>query len=149
MLRLCETKVDTSFVLSCELCLSKQTIYNAIHALNNLELVVTARPLNLGRRGVKTTLYAIFGYERDENSISKAVERDRLARTPVYSEVLRITQILLNDYRPKISKGNIWSGEVYKERVSPIVKRECKGVMSADVLPLVYVELRKKGLAVI
>lgn len=152
LLRLCETQVDTRYVLSKELGLSKRSTYNALEALIGLGLVFNARPLSLGvpkRRGPKPALFAIIGYENSCDAIARAVERDRLARTPAYAEVKRITQLLLDDYFSKITRGEIWGNRVYKRVMYPIVKKECRGVRWFDLVPMVERELRKIGLEVI
>lgn len=147
-IRLCREKADTPFLLTRELDIPPRTVYNALTRLRQMGLIVESRPLRgVVRPGAKAGVFALTGYEA-ENLIG-AVERDRHARTPSYTEVKRITQLLLDDYLPVISHGNTLKGKVYRVEIRPIVKRECRGTHFVDLLPLVEVELRRQGLAVL
>ena len=147
-IRLCKEKADTKHVLSKELDIPSRTVYYAIERLRRMGLVVEARPLGGARRaGAKASVYALVGYEPD--SLTRAMKRDRLARSPVYAEVRRITQLLLEDYFSIITHGNTLNGRIYRAEVKQIVKRECRSLRFLDVLPLVEVELKKTGLAVL
>jgi len=147
-IRLCHAKADTPYVLIRELRIPARTVYNALTRLTQMGLVVESQPLRGSvRPGAKARVFALTGYEGED--IIEAVNRDRRARTPAYAEVKRIAQLLLDDYLPIISHGNTLDGTVYKAQINRIVRRECRGVHFLDVLPLIEVELKKQGLAVL
>ena len=147
-IRLCREKADTPYVLTQELDIPSRTIYNALTRLKQMNLVAESHPIRGAMRpGAKASVFALTGYEAED--IKGAVERDRLARSPSYAEVKRIAQLLLDDYLPVISHGNTLDGRVYRVEVNRIVRRVCRGIHFADLLPLVEVELRNQGLAVL
>ena len=146
-IRLCREKADTPFVLTRELHIPPRTVYNALTRLKNMDLVVESQPFRGGvRPGAKAAVFALTGYV--PQNILGAVARDRIARSPAYAEVKRISQLLLDEYLPIISHGNTLDGTVYKDEINRIVRKECRGVHFIDVLPLIEVELRRRGLAV-
>jgi len=147
-IRLCREKADTPYVLTRELGIPPRTVYNALKRLRQMGLVVESQPLRGSLRpGAKAGVFALKGYEPED--LRGAVTRDRLARSPTYAEVKRLAQLLLDDYLPVISHGNTLDGRVYRAEINRIVRRECRGVHFVDLLPLVEVELRKQGLAVL
>ena len=147
-IRLCREKADTPYVLTRELDIPPRTVYNALKHLRNMGLIVESQPFRGGvRPGAKAGVFALTGYEGED--LIGAVNRDRRARTPAYAEVKRIAQLLLDDYLPIISHGNTLDGTVYKAEINRIVRRECRGVHFLDVLPLIEVEMRNQGLAVL
>ena len=147
-IRLCREKADTPYVLTRELHMPSRTVYNALKRLRNMGLLVESQPFRGGvRPGAKAGVFALTGY--DPADLQGAVKRDLIARTPAYAEVKRIAQLLLDDYLPIISHGNTLNGKVYKAEINRIVRRECRGVHFLDVLPLIEVELRNKGLVVL
>ena len=145
-IRLCREKADTPYVLTRELDIPPRTVYNALKRLRNMGLIVESQPFRGGvRSGAKAGVFALTGY--DPADLLEAVKRDWISRTPAYTEVKRITQLLLDDYLPVISHGI--DGKVYRAEINRIVRQECRGVHFSDLLPLVEVELRRQGLAVI
>ncbi|MBC8223021.1 hypothetical protein H8E65_00405 [Candidatus Bathyarchaeota archaeon] len=147
-IRLCREKADTPYVLTRELDIPSRTIYNALTRLRTMGLVVETQPFRGGvRPGAKAGVFALTGY--DPADLLEAVARDRVLRAPSYAEVKRIAQLLLDDYLPIISHGNTLNGKVYKTEINRIVRRVCRGVHFLDVLPLIEVELKNKGLVVL
>ena len=145
-IRLCKTQADTPFVLIRELEIPTRTTYNALTRLKQMELVVETQPLRgMVRTGAKASVFALSGYEPE--ALMAAMERDRLARSPAYTEVKRITQLLIDDYLRTISKGTM--DQVYRAEVNAVIRRECRGVHFVDLLPLVEVELKRQGLEVL
>ena len=146
LLKIIELRGSTAYVLRKELPYSKTAVYKALDYLVSTGLVVNARPLKQGSfRPV--AVYVLRGYAFED--VVTAIERDRRVRTPAYGEVNRIVQLLLDDYLPVISHGNTLDGRVYKAEINRIVKRECRGFMWADILPMVHRRLRETGLAVL
>ena len=145
-IRLCSEKADTPYLLARELDIPPRTVYNALTRLRQMGLIVESQPLRGSvRPGAKAGVFALTGYQAE--NLLEAVQRDRHARTPAYTEVKRITQLLLDDYLRVISHRNM--GKAYRSEVNKIVRRECRGVHFVDLLPLVEGELRKQGLVVI
>jgi len=146
LLTIMELNASTAYVLRKELTYSKNAVYQALDYLVSSGLVVKARPLKSGSfRPV--AIYGLRGYTAED--VIAAIQKDRLTRTPAYTEVNRIVQLLLEDYLPFISHGNTLSGQVYKREINPIVKRECRGFMWTDILFLVHRGLRETGLKVV
>jgi len=146
-IRLCKTQADTPFVLIRELEMPARTAYNALTRLKQMELVVETQPLRgMVRTGAKASVFALSGYEPE--ALMGAMERDRFARSPAYTEVKRLAQLLLDDYFSTISKGNTLEGTVYRSAVNQVIRRECRGVRFGDIMPLIEVELKRQGLEV-
>ena len=145
-IRLCKTQADTPFVLIRELEMPARTAYNALTRLKQMELVVETQPLRgMVRTGAKASVFALSGYEPE--ALMAAMERDRLARSPAYTEVKRITQLLIDDYLRTISKGTM--DRAYRAEVNAVIRRECRGAHFVDLIPLVEVELKRQGLVVL
>lgn len=145
LLKMIELRASTAFVLRKELTFSKNAVYQALDYLVSTGLVVKVRPLKQGSFR-PAAIYGLRGYAVED--VVNAIGKDRLCRTPAYAEVNRIVQLLLDDYFSVICRGDTLTGRIYRREVNLIVKRECRGVMWADILPLVHRGLRETGLAV-
>lgn len=141
LLTLIEYKAATARVLRLNATLSEKSIYNALEFLEAEGFVVKARPLNT--KGRPTSVYALYGYTPDD--VIKAVERDRIARTPGYAEVMRVGQLILNDFieSPKCVHLNS------KQDIDPILRKEVKGFVWRDLKRPVYQYLREKGVEIV
>ena len=95
-IRLCRVKADTHYVLTKEFNIPPRTAYNALERLRELDVIAEARPMGLGRKGARASVFALKEHARGD-AISEAVERYRFARTPAYAEVKRLTQLRARD----------------------------------------------------
>ena len=133
---LLQLKASTVNLLDQELPdLSWRTIYRAIHFLEDLGWVVKTRPVKTDGR--PAAMFALRDYSPDD--LVRAFERERHARTPVYEEVKRIVQVILDDVIPELQlKGykDLYSTEVYN-----VIKRSQRGFRAEDLYPLVLEKL--------
>ena len=149
LLRMVEMRASTAYVLRQELSIPKQSVYDSLAFLIELGFLVKARPLKSSsiKGGRTLTVFALR--EATPDDIARAVERDRYARTPAFEEVKRITQLLLDDYFEVITRNRTWENYVYQKEITPILKRECRGVRWFDILPMIEEELNKEGLVLV
>lgn len=125
---------------------SERAIYRILEFLESRGLVVKTGLVNT--EGRRARVYALRGYAAEDLMIAR--ERDRLARSPIYTEVNRIVQLLLDDHLIHISRGNTLGGRVYTSEINPIVRRENRGGFAVRTLiDRVHARIRKQGLAVL
>ena len=139
-LRLIEWRAATAYSLYRDMGFHRRSVYLALSNLEGTGLIVKARPIGLPSSGRSPTVYAVFDYEQED--VVKAIERDRLARTPAYSEAIRITQLLLDDYVSP--KGRIMEFQAWK-----VLKAESRGFQPRDLAPLVFQRLRERGVKIV
>lgn len=107
-------------------------------------LVVETRPFR-GTGGRPTKVYALRDHTPDD--INEAIQKDRITRTPRYTEVQRITQITLDEYLPLLrSKGY---EDIYTAEVMAIIKRTQRGFQSQDLYKPVMNRLKELGVQVV
>ena len=122
--------------------LSPKTIYRALHFLEDLKWVEKTGLVNT--EGRRARVYALRGYAPEDLMIAR--ERDRLARSPIYAEVNRIVQLLLDDHLISISHGNTLDGRFYKREMIPIIKRENRGGFAVlDLIDRVLARIREQS----
>ena len=121
--KLIELRAATAYNLRVKTSLSKSSAYDALNLLIDIGLVFKTRSTKTGENR-PATIYAIKDYTPDD--IKNAYIRDQKLRTPAYSEMERIAQLLLDDYvsSPTSSEDVI---HIYLAEINTIVKRESKG----------------------
>ena len=92
-------------------------------------------------RGRPYSLYAIKGYRPED--IVEALQRASKKRTPAYSEVRNITQLILEEYLEPRGLSEI----SFREIVA-VSRERCKGFYSGDIARLVVKELSGEGIKV-
>jgi len=86
-------------------------------------------------------VYAVKGYRPED--VVEALHRAAAGRSPVYSQVRDVTQLILEDYLEPQGLSEISWREVLSE-----TRAYCKGFYSGDVARLVARELSQVGVKV-
>lgn len=144
LLSFMERKATTAYMLHKNFEYSKKSIYNALEFLVSVGLVVKTGS-SRGTGGRPTTVYALRDHTPDD--IKDAIQRDRVSRTPRYTEVQRITQITLDDYLPLLRARGY--KDIYTAEVMAIIKRTQSGFQSRDLYQPVIAKLRERGIFVV
>ena len=87
------------------------------------------------------TIFAVKGYRPED--VVEALHRAAAGRSPVYSQVRGVTQLILEDYLEPRGLREISWREILGE-----TRAYCKGFYSADVARLVARELSQVGVRV-
>ncbi len=118
--------------------MSEPTIYRALNVLLDEGLLIVAVPVGpYMRRGPSARLFAVLDYTQDD--VSEAIRRDRFMRTPAYSEVSRLKQLILEEYIG-VNK------EIHQKEVYSFVKKRRKNAFPiGDIAQLLCIELQREG----
>ena len=123
-----------------DLGLSHASVHRELRVLVGLGLVQRVVPRRSGR-GRPFAIYAVEGYTADD--VVRVVERVSRMRTPAYSRVRLISQLILDEYLEPRRLREI----TYREVVSE-TRAQCRGFYSGDIARLVVKELVAEGIKV-
>ena len=127
-------------MLQRDLKLPMASVYRELNSLIRLGLVERVMPRRDGV-GRPYTIYAVKGYRPED--VVEALHRATAGRSPVYSQVRDVTQLILEDYlEPRGLSEISWREILCETRVY------CKGFYSGDVARLVARELSHMGVKV-
>ena len=133
-------RASCSSLLKVDLGLSHASVHRELNRLVDLGLIERVLPQRQ-RRGRPFSIYAIKGYlPEDILGVTMRVSR---YRTPVYSEVRSITQLILEEYlEPRGLREITWKTLIVEARA------HCRGFYSGDIVRLVAKELSLEGIKV-
>jgi len=142
----CMERASTSYMIRKQLPdISESNLYRSLDVLLSLGIIKKAAFVHEKRRTFRpSTVYAIKAYTPEDLCI--AIEKDRYARTPVYSEVKRIKQLIIEDYLlARVMKNK----EIAFKEIIDIAKKETSNAFNfVDIANLVASELHREGIKV-
>jgi hypothetical protein len=127
-------------LLKVDLRLSHASVHRELGVLVGLELVRRVVPRRNGR-GRPFAIYAVKGYTADD--VVRVVERVSRMRTPAYSRVRVISQLILDEYLEPRGLREITMREIMDK-----TQAKCRGFYSGDIARLVVKELVAEGIKV-
>ncbi len=133
-------RASCSSLLKVDLGLSHASVHRELGVLVGLGLVQRVVPHRSGRRR-PYAVYAVKGYSAED--IVRVVERVSRMRTPAYSRVRLISQLILDEYLEPRGLREITYREVVAE-----TRTQCRGFNSGDIARLVAAELVAEGIKV-
>ena len=133
-------RASCALMLQRDLELPMTSVYRELNRLVRLGLVERVMPLRDGV-GRPYTIYAVQGYRPED--VVEALHRAAAGRSPVYSQVRNVTQLILEDYLEPRGLSEISWREILCE-----TRAYCKGFYSGDVARLVARELSQVGVKV-
>lgn len=116
------------------------SVYRGLNSLVGLGLVERVMPRREGV-GRPYTIFAVRGYRPED--VVGALHRASAGRSPVYSEVRKVTQLIMEEYLEPRGLKEISRREILSE-----TRAYCKGFYSGDVARLVAQELSQTGVKV-
>jgi len=140
LIHLLVERASCSSLLKVDLGLSHASVHRELRNLIHLGLVQRVIPYRQGR-GRPITIYAIKGYVPED--ILRVTTRISKSRTPAYSNIQSITQLILAEYLEPRGLSEITWREIVVE-----TKAQCKGFYSGDIARLVARELSSDGIKV-
>jgi len=143
--KLLDMRAATVRILKEELELQERQIYLDLEKLVREGFVVKAAPIRMLKKGRPPTIYALPGYNKFE--IIEALDRHRVLSTPVYAEVKRITQLILDEYLQDLQRMHTF-GEIYTGEVMVIIKKFQRGFRPSDLYNHVLERLRENGVQI-
>ncbi len=140
-------RAATAYFLRSELKMTKPTVYKSLNYLKDQGYIVESRPVSIkGTRSVK--VYAVPDYTADD--VLHAREKDRITRTPAYTEVERIYQAMLDDYLLlKITNYLPERKKIYTGSLNEVGRKLVKGVRWLDIQPMVLQKFEDQGYKVV
>lgn len=133
-------QASCALMLQRELELPMASVYRELNSLMGLGLVERVMPRRDGV-GRPYSIYAVKGYRPED--VVEALHRAAAGRSPVYSQVHDVTQLILEDYlEPRGLKDISWREILCETRAY------CKGFHSVDVARLVARKLSQVGVKV-
>lgn len=133
-------RASCALMLQRDLELPMTSVYRELNSLVGLGLVERVMPRRDGV-GRPYTIYAVKGYRPED--VVEALHRAAAGRSPVYSQVRNVTQLILEDYLEPRGLSEISWREILSE-----TRAYCKGFYSGDVARLVARELSQVGVKV-
>jgi len=133
-------RASCALMLQRDLGLSVASVYRGLNSLVELGLVERVMPRRDGV-GRPYTIFAVRGYRPED--VVEALHRASAGRSPVYSEVRKVTQLILEEYLEPRGLEEISWKEILRE-----TQAYCKGFYSGDVARLVARELSQTGVKV-
>ena len=116
------------------------SVYRELTFLVELGLVERVIPRRDGA-GRPYSIFAVRGYRSED--VVEALHRAAAGRAPVYSQVRKVSQLILEDYlEPRGLKEISWK-EVLEE-----TRAYCKGFYNGDVARLLARELSQAGIKI-
>ena len=138
--RLLVVRASCALMLQRDLELPMASVYRELNGLVGQGLVEKVMPRRDGV-GRPYTIYAVRGYLPED--VVEALHRAAAGRSPVYSQVRNVTQLILEDYLEPRGLSEISWREILDE-----TRACCKGFYSGDVARLVARELSQRGVRV-
>ena len=133
-------RASCSSLLKVDLGLSHASVHRELKVLVGLGLVRRVVPRRMGR-GRPYAIYAVEGYTAGD--VVRVTERVSRMRSPVYSRVRVISQLILDEYLSARGLREITMREVMDE-----TRVQCRGFYSGDIARLVAAELVAEGIKV-
>ncbi len=133
-------RASCALILQRNLEIPMASVYRELNSLVGLGLVERVMPRRDGV-GRPYSIFAVRGYRPED--VVEALHRAAAGRSPVYSQVRQVTQLIMEDYLGPRGLREISWREVLSE-----TKAYCKGFYSGDVARLVVRELGKAGVKV-
>jgi len=116
------------------------SVYREVNRLIELGLIERIPPRREGK-GRPFALYAAFGHTADD--VVRALERTRSIRTPAYSVVRKVKQLILEDYLCVRGRAEVSWMEVVK-----VTRSHCGAYFHRDIAEMVARELSRVGVKV-
>ena len=133
-------RASCSSLLKVDLGLSHASVHRELKVLVGLGLVRRVVPRRIGR-GRPYAIYAVKGYTADD--VLRVVERVSKMRTPAYSRIRVISQLILDEYlEPRGLR------EITMRKIMDETRAQCRGFYSGDIAKLVAAELVTEGIKV-
>ena len=133
-------RASCALMLQRELELPETSVYRELNRLVDLGLVEKVLPHSEGI-GRPYSIYAVKGYQPED--VVDALHRAAACRSPAYSQVRRVSQLILDDYMEPRGLREISWREVLVE-----TRAYCKGFYSGDIARMVARELSLAGVKV-
>jgi predicted transcriptional regulator len=133
-------RAASALVLHHSLGIPLPSVYREMNRLVELGLVERIPPRREGK-GRPFAVYVAFGFTADD--VVETLERTRSIRTPAYSVVSRVKQLILEDHIHV--RG---CAEVRWREVLEVTRAHCRGFFHPDIAEIVARELIQEGVKV-